>query len=202
MIINPAHVLGRYDRRGWARLIIAAHERWLPGVPSGAGTFCHAEAVAKAQISAAERGRTGQNYLMSGVDASFVELFGVINRVTGCPGPAARPAAGPVPPRGPRGHRTRGADRSRARGDARRRGDRHGARLRRVRPCGAGARLPAERAHDHGRGQLDLAAAGGPRAVRGKASGRLRGEPLRAEVTNPPGGRYNSRATGGEVEEG
>ena len=83
VIINPAHVLGRYDRRGWARLIIAAHERWLPGLPSGAGTFCHAEAVARAHIAAFERGRTGQNYLMSGVDTSFVELFGVINRVTG-----------------------------------------------------------------------------------------------------------------------
>ena len=83
VIINPAHILGRYDRRGWARLIIAAHERWLPGVPSGAGTFCHAEAVARAEIAAALRGRTGQNYLMSGADASFVELFRTINEVTG-----------------------------------------------------------------------------------------------------------------------
>jgi dihydroflavonol-4-reductase len=46
--LHPAHILGRYDRRGWARLIIAAHERWLPGVPPGAGTFCHAEAVGRA----------------------------------------------------------------------------------------------------------------------------------------------------------
>jgi nucleoside-diphosphate-sugar epimerase len=83
VIINPAHVLGRYDRRGWARLIIAAHARSLPGVPSGAGTFCHAEAVARAHIAAFARGRTGQNYLMSGVDASFLELFEVINQVTG-----------------------------------------------------------------------------------------------------------------------
>jgi nucleoside-diphosphate-sugar epimerase len=83
VIINPAHVLGRYDRRGWARLIIAAHARWLPGVPSGAGTFCHAEAVAKAQIAAVGRGRTGRNYLMSGVDASFLELFEAINQGTG-----------------------------------------------------------------------------------------------------------------------
>jgi dihydroflavonol-4-reductase len=83
VIINPSHVLGRYDRQGWARLIIAAHERWLPGVPAGAGTFCHAEAVAKAQIAAVERGRTGQNYLLGGSDASFVELFRVINQVTG-----------------------------------------------------------------------------------------------------------------------
>ena len=93
VIINPAHILGRYDRRGWARLIIAAHRRWLPGVPSGAGTFCHAEAVARAQIAALARGRTGQNYLMSGADASFVDLFRVINQVTG-----ARVPLRPLPP--------------------------------------------------------------------------------------------------------
>ena len=83
VIMNPAHLIGRYDRRGWARLIIAARRRWLLGVPPGAGTFCHAEEVARAHIAAALRGRTGQNYLLSGEDASFVELFRVINQVTG-----------------------------------------------------------------------------------------------------------------------
>ena len=83
VIINPAHIMGRYDRKGWARLILAAHERWMPGVPPGAGTFCHAEAVAKAHVAAALRGRSGANYLMSGADASFALLFAVINEVTG-----------------------------------------------------------------------------------------------------------------------
>ncbi|HEX5077781.1 MAG TPA: SDR family oxidoreductase [Geminicoccaceae bacterium] len=83
VIVNPSHIMGRYDRKGWARLLVMARERWMPGVPPGAGTFCHAEEVAKAHIAAAERGRRGANYLMSGADASFVELFAVINEVTG-----------------------------------------------------------------------------------------------------------------------
>jgi dihydroflavonol-4-reductase len=83
VIVNPSHIMGRYDRKGWAKLILAAHERWMPGVPPGAGTFCHAEAVARAHIAAAESGRRGANYLMSGADASFVELFAAINEVTG-----------------------------------------------------------------------------------------------------------------------
>jgi len=83
VIINPSHIMGRYDRKGWAQLIIMAQERWMPGVPPGAGTFCHAEAVARAHIAAVERGRPGANYLMSGADATFVELFAVINEVTG-----------------------------------------------------------------------------------------------------------------------
>jgi dihydroflavonol-4-reductase len=62
-------------------------------VPPGFGTFAHAEAVARAQIAAAERGRTGQNYLLGGIDASFVELFNVINRVTGAKVPLR-----PLPP--------------------------------------------------------------------------------------------------------
>jgi dihydroflavonol-4-reductase len=90
VIVNPAHVLGRYDRRGWARLIIAPHRRRLPGVPPGFGTFAHAEAVARAQIAAVGRARTGQNYLLGGIDASFVELFEVINRVTGAKVPLRR----------------------------------------------------------------------------------------------------------------
>jgi nucleoside-diphosphate-sugar epimerase len=83
VIINPAHIIGRCDRSGWARLIIAAHERWLPGVPPGSATFCHAEAVAQAHVAAAERGRTRANYLLSGCDATFVEVFRVIAEVSG-----------------------------------------------------------------------------------------------------------------------
>jgi len=93
VIINPSHIMGRYDRNGWAQLIIMAHERRLPGVPPGAGTFCHAEAVARAHIAAVDRGRPGANYLMSGADATFVELFAVINEVTG-----ARVPLRPLPP--------------------------------------------------------------------------------------------------------
>jgi dihydroflavonol-4-reductase len=87
VILNPAHILGRYDRRGWARTIRLLHRRRLPGAPPGAGTFCHAAEVAKAHIAAAERGRTGRNYLMSGADATFLELFRVIGEVSGCPAP-------------------------------------------------------------------------------------------------------------------
>jgi dihydroflavonol-4-reductase len=94
VIVNPSHILGRYDRKGWAQLIMMAHERWMPGVPPGAGTFCHAEAVALAHIAAGERGQRGANYLMSGADATFVELFAVINAVTGSQVPLrALPAA-------------------------------------------------------------------------------------------------------------
>lgn len=83
VIINPSHIMGRYDEQGWARLIIAAYRRRLPGAPPGAGTFCHAEQVARAHIAAAERGQIGRNYLLGGVDADFVEVFRTIGAITG-----------------------------------------------------------------------------------------------------------------------
>ena len=83
VIVNPCHIFGRYDRHGWARLIIDLYTRWMPGAPPGAGTFCHAEQVANAHIAAAERGSTGENYLLNGVDTSLVEVFRTVGEVTG-----------------------------------------------------------------------------------------------------------------------
>ena len=37
VILNPGHVVGRYDTSGWARLIRLVHARKLLGVPPGAG---------------------------------------------------------------------------------------------------------------------------------------------------------------------
>src|SRR5262249_46880626 len=65
-----------------------------PGVPPGAGSFCHAAAVAEAMIAAAEHGRPGQNYILGGADATFLEVFHTIGRMTGKPVPKrAMPAA-------------------------------------------------------------------------------------------------------------
>ena len=87
-ILTPTHIMGRYDAHGWARLIIDLRKHWLPGTPPGAGTFCHAQEVAKAQIAAAELGRSGETYLVGGADASFAEVFRVIGEVTGWPVPS------------------------------------------------------------------------------------------------------------------
>ena len=84
VIVNPCHIMGRYDRHGWARLIIDLCNRWIPAAPPGAGTFCHAQEAAKAHIAAAERGRVGQNYLLSGDFASLLQVFRTVGEVAGC----------------------------------------------------------------------------------------------------------------------
>jgi nucleoside-diphosphate-sugar epimerase len=94
VIVNPCHIMGRYDRHGWARLIIDLCNRWIPGAPPGAGTFCHAEQVAKAHIAAADCGETGRNYLLGGNFASLLEVFRTIGEVSGCKTPKITLPAG------------------------------------------------------------------------------------------------------------
>jgi nucleoside-diphosphate-sugar epimerase len=83
VILNPAQIIGRYGDRGWGKMFALVASRRLRGIPPGSGSFCHAEAVARAIIAAADRGRIGHNYLLGGCDASFAELVrlvGVLSR--------------------------------------------------------------------------------------------------------------------------
>ena len=80
-ICNPAHILGRYDTTGWAQLFLKLDRGKLPGIPPGAGCFANARDVARAHIRAAERGKTGQNYILGGPHHSFAEVIGAFARL-------------------------------------------------------------------------------------------------------------------------
>src|SRR5262249_15919055 len=53
----------------------------LPAAPPGAASFCHMRRVAEAHISAFHKGRTGEHYLLGGVDATFLEVTQVIAKI-------------------------------------------------------------------------------------------------------------------------
>ena len=83
VIVNPASILGPYDTGSWVRLIRLIYQGKLPGLPPGGLSFCHSREVARAHIAAAERGRTGENYLLGGTDASFIQLGQLIGEMVG-----------------------------------------------------------------------------------------------------------------------
>src|SRR5262249_17475935 len=83
VILNPAHVIGPYDRHNWARVIQLAAIGALPRVPPGRGSFCHVGEVVRAHATAAERGRTGENYILAGADASYRDAVDVIADLVG-----------------------------------------------------------------------------------------------------------------------
>jgi nucleoside-diphosphate-sugar epimerase len=92
VVMNPGNILGPYDVTGWARLILLVDKGKLAAAPPGIGSFCHAVEVVRAHIAAATRGRIGQQYLLGGADASFVELGSIIARQLGRRTPRKAPA--------------------------------------------------------------------------------------------------------------
>jgi nucleoside-diphosphate-sugar epimerase len=80
--INPCHILGPHDERGWATLIQLALADKLTAVPTGKGSFCHVKEVAKAHIAAITKAAIGENYLLGGADASFHEVINELANIS------------------------------------------------------------------------------------------------------------------------
>lgn len=83
VVLNPGHILGRYDTHNWARMFRMVRDDTLPGVPPGAGCFANAREVARAHLKAAEAGRTGENYLLGGPYESFLSVVREVARILG-----------------------------------------------------------------------------------------------------------------------
>lgn len=88
VILNPCAIVGAGDRHNWSQMISLINQGRLPGVPPGGSSFCHVQEVAAAHISAFEHGRRGANYILAGVDASFLELVRIIAHQLGHRAPA------------------------------------------------------------------------------------------------------------------
>lgn len=87
VILNPCGIIGAGDTHNWSQMIALIDQGKLPGVPPGGGNFCDVREVARAHISALERGRCGENYILAGVEASFLELARTISHLLGKPAP-------------------------------------------------------------------------------------------------------------------
>jgi dihydroflavonol-4-reductase len=83
VLLNPGNIIGPYDVNNWARLIRLAAAGKLTRVPPGRGSFCHAAEVARAHIAAVHRGRTGENYILGGTDATYAEVVATIAELLG-----------------------------------------------------------------------------------------------------------------------
>lgn len=78
VILNPCAIMGAGDRHNWSQMIGLIDRGRLPGVPPGGSSFCYVQEVAAAHIRAFEHGRRGENYILAGVNATFLELVRII----------------------------------------------------------------------------------------------------------------------------
>lgn len=86
--VNPTFMLGPYDARpSSGQLLLALAQGRLPGYTAGCNDFVDVRDVAAGMIAAAERGRTGERYILSGEGLSYQEAFRRFAAVIGCSAP-------------------------------------------------------------------------------------------------------------------
>lgn len=83
VMVNPTNILGPGDVHGWSMFAVSVDRGMNLRPPPGAGAFVHVDEVAKAMVRAAEVGRTGHNYLLGGVNASYLEFAQACARALG-----------------------------------------------------------------------------------------------------------------------
>ena len=86
VIVNPTYMLGPYDAKpSSGKMILGVIERSAPGFSSGRNNFVDVRDAARGMVLAWRRGRTGERYILGGVNLSYEEAFRRIADVAGVP---------------------------------------------------------------------------------------------------------------------
>jgi dihydroflavonol-4-reductase len=89
VIVNPTGVIGPFDYRPspMGEVFLDLYHRRLPGIVEGGFNWVDVRDVVSSAIAAAERGRTGERYLLSGHWMSVRELAALASEITGVGAP-------------------------------------------------------------------------------------------------------------------
>jgi dihydroflavonol-4-reductase len=86
VIVNPAFVFGAGDMNFNAgRLIKDVNNRLIPFYPLGGICVIDVDIVAETIITAMEKGRKGERYIIGGENVSYKQLVDTISKITGAP---------------------------------------------------------------------------------------------------------------------
>ncbi len=89
VIINPGSMIGPYDfTLQFGRLFADLRDRKVPGFLPGGAPWAHVAEVARAHVSAVEKGRRGERYICGGINDSYKTVFTLIAKKMGAKPPA------------------------------------------------------------------------------------------------------------------
>jgi len=84
VIINPGSMIGPYDHTlQFGRLFMDIRDGKVPAVLPGGAPWAHVEEVARAHITAMEKGRAGERYICGGVNETYKAVFTLIAKAVG-----------------------------------------------------------------------------------------------------------------------
>jgi len=76
VILNLAEVVGAFDHTlQWGRMVLAVNYNQVPFIPPGGGSFCSAKNAAQAHVNALTKGRTGEKYIIGGVNCDSSDFI-------------------------------------------------------------------------------------------------------------------------------
>ena len=114
VIVNPGYMFGPRDvRPSSGKLILGVVKGQTPGYTPGANSFVDVRDVARGMIAAAQRGRSGERYILAGHNLSYREIFAAIAGVAGTRAPTwavPRWLTGPIGALGDLGWRLTGRE--------------------------------------------------------------------------------------------
>lgn len=85
VIMNPAQIIGPYDYHYNPQFFTAIRQGKMLGVPRGVSVAGHVRDYARAHVTAVDKGRKGERYLLGGVSASFQDIFDTVGGILGKP---------------------------------------------------------------------------------------------------------------------
>ncbi len=86
VIVNPTYMIGPRDARpSSGKMLLEVVAQATPGVSSGVNNFVDVRDVARGMVAAAHQGRTGERYILGGIDLSYAEFFRLIAEVADVP---------------------------------------------------------------------------------------------------------------------
>ncbi|MFA5890515.1 MAG: NAD-dependent epimerase/dehydratase family protein [Actinomycetota bacterium] len=84
VVVAPTFMLGAFDERpSSGELIRQFVRRNMRFTSPGGRNFAHVGDVARGMVSALQRGRTGETYLLGGTNVSYLEFFALVARAVG-----------------------------------------------------------------------------------------------------------------------
>lgn len=81
VIMNPAQIVGPFDYNYTPLIFNTIKNGKMLGIPRGNSVLGHVRDYAQAHVSAVEKGRTGEKYLLGGVHASFQDIFETVGGI-------------------------------------------------------------------------------------------------------------------------
>jgi len=92
VLILPGWIFGPGDGAPTTsgQVVLDLFDRKLPAIPPGGSSIVDVRDVVQAMISAVERGRRGERYIVSGCYANLVDVAQTVERVAGVPAPKVR----------------------------------------------------------------------------------------------------------------